>query len=130
MRVFPVFLFLGLALAPPVAPAHPEEATKAVRKAGPAEAKGVAPADAQLEQAIRARFARSKIAAENFQVSVRGGVATLTGKTSVVQRKGAATRLARLAGAKSVRNRIETEARVGQRAQGRRRVQVQRGAHD
>ena len=41
--------------------------------------------DAQLEAVIRAKFAKSKINAEKFTVRVQGGVATIDGKTDVVQ---------------------------------------------
>lgn len=76
---------------------------------------GAAPApksDAAIEEDIRARLGRSKIASDGFQVRVQGGVATLTGKTDVVQHKGVATRLARLGGATRVVNNIQ----VGQKA--------------
>lgn len=63
--------------------------------------------DAELERAIRARFAKSKIAVNNFQVRVQGGIATIEGTTSVVQHKGAATRMARGAGAKEVVNKVK-----------------------
>ncbi|MFN7922919.1 MAG: BON domain-containing protein [Bryobacteraceae bacterium] len=87
--------------------------------------------DAQLEQAIRARFARSKIQEEKFQVHVQNGTAILEGKTKIIQRKATATRLARLAGARSVKNKIEIDEAARQAAldnlqQGRRRVQVKR----
>ena len=88
--------------------------------------------DAQLEAAIRARLAQSKIGADKFQVHVQGGVATLDGKTDVVQHKGTATRLAKAAGAVTVRNRIQVSDAAKQRAaanleEGRRRAQVSRG---
>ena len=87
--------------------------------------------DAELEKTIRARFARSKINANHFQVHVQGGTATLEGKTDVVQHKGTATRLARNAGALSVVNRIEVSQAARDRAnenlaKGRRRAQVKR----
>lgn len=87
--------------------------------------------DAQLERAIRDRFNRSKIRTENFTIQVRQGVATLGGKTDVIQRKGTATRLARLAGAKAVNNQIEVSEAARERAannleKGRRRAQVKR----
>jgi BON domain len=63
--------------------------------------------DAQVEQIIRAKFARSKINAEHFTVSVKDGIATLNGKTNVIQHKGVATRLARNGGALAVQNRIQ-----------------------
>jgi hypothetical protein len=85
----------------------------------------------ELERQIRARFNKSKISVENFQVRVQGGVATIEGRTSVVQRKGTATRLARLAGARAVDNRIEVSEAAKRKAaenlaEGRRRVQVKR----
>lgn len=63
--------------------------------------------DAEIEASIRARLAKSKISADGFQVRVRNGVATLTGKTEVMQHKGVATRLAKAGGAARVENRIE-----------------------
>jgi hypothetical protein len=97
--------------------------------------KGTAPAaasDVALERAIRQRFARSKSAAENLQVRVVGGVATIEGQTGVIQRKGAATRMARAAGARQVINKIVISQAARDKAsanlaQGRRRVQVKRG---
>ena len=68
--------------------------------------------DAAIEQAIRAKFAKSKISAEKFTVHVQGGVAVIEGSTNVVQRKGVATRLAKTGGAKAVDNRI----RIGEAA--------------
>ena len=89
--------------------------------------------DAQLEAEIHARLARSKIGADKFQVHVQGGVATIDGKTDVLQHKGAATRMAKSAGALSVRNRVQLSDAARQRAsanlaEGRRRAQISRGA--
>ncbi len=107
--------------------------------AAPPPAKAAAPAattaklpDAVLEKAIRDRFQRSKIRVEGFTVHVEGGVATIEGKTKVIQRKGTATRLARLAGARGVRNRIAVDEAALEKAaasleMGRRRAQVKRG---
>ena len=88
--------------------------------------------DAQLEQAIRARLARSKISADRFEVRVQGGIATLDGRTDVVQHKGTATRLAKSAGAANVVNRIQVsqaarEKSAANLAKGRRRAQIKRG---
>lgn len=88
--------------------------------------------DAQLETAIRERFAKSKVAQDRFTVRVQGGVATIEGRTDVVQRKGAATRMAKSAGAKKVINKVQVSdaARLkasNNLATGRRRVQVRRG---
>ena len=64
--------------------------------------------DAQIEHNIRARLAKSKMSGkEHFTVSVQGGVATLEGKTNIIQHKGVATRLARLGGAVAVQNHIQ-----------------------
>jgi hypothetical protein len=63
--------------------------------------------DAQIERTIRAKFAKSKINAEHFTVSVQSGVATIDGKTGVIQHKGVATRLARSGGALAVQNHIQ-----------------------
>jgi hypothetical protein len=64
------------------------------------------PADARIEQAIRTKLAKSKLNADHFTVSVTKGVATIEGTTSVVQHKGAMTRIAKTSGAVSVRNNI------------------------
>ena len=63
--------------------------------------------DAQVERTIRAKFAKSKINAEHFTVSVQNGVATIEGKTNVIQHKGVATRLAKTGGAVAVQNHIQ-----------------------
>lgn len=88
--------------------------------------------DAELEKAIRERFVQSKaVALDNFTVRVQGGVATIEGRTEVVQRKAAATRMARSAGARKVVNKIEVSDAARQKAserlsKGRRRAQVTR----
>jgi hypothetical protein len=87
--------------------------------------------DAAIEAAIRARFAKSKINADQFQVRVQGGVATIEGRTDVVQRKGVATRLAKAGGATAVNNHIQISEAARQKAaanlaKGRRRAQVKR----
>ena len=87
--------------------------------------------DIELEKAIRARFAKSKAGADKFTVRVQGGVATIEGKTDVVQRKAAATRMAKTAGARQVVNKIEVSQAARDKSsenltQGRRRAQVKR----
>ena len=87
--------------------------------------------DVELEKAIRDRFAKSKSAPEKFTVRVQGGVATLEGKTDVVQRKGSATRMARTAGARKVINKIQVSEAAREKASatlatGRRRAQIKR----
>lgn len=74
--------------------------------------------DAEIEAAIRAKLAKSKIGKDGFQVRVRNGVATWTGTTSVVQHKGAATRMARTAGAIQVVNNIKISDAAKEKAAG------------
>ena len=111
------------------APAHQREAPKAAPAKAPPKP---AMSDAQVEAAIRAKFAKSKINEDKFQVHVQGGVATIEGRTGVIQHKGTATRMAKTAGAPVVHNRIQISDEARQKAagnleQGRRRVQVKRG---
>lgn len=87
--------------------------------------------DAEIERAIRARFAASKISANRFTVRVQGGVATIEGKTDIVQHKGTATRLAKSNGALKVVNLVEVSQAARDKAsenlaKGRRRAQVKR----
>jgi len=89
--------------------------------------------DAQIEAIIRTKLAKSpKLGPEKLQVHVQGGVATLEGKTNVVQHKGTATRMAKSAGALAVNNHIQVSDAAKQKAAanletGRRRAQVKRG---
>lgn len=90
-----------------------------------------APQDVQIEAEIRARLAKSVIGKDGLTVRVQGGVAYWDGTTNVVQHKGAATRMAKSAGAKKVVNNIKVGDDAKQKAagnleQGRRRVQVKR----
>jgi hypothetical protein len=97
-----------------------------------AEAPGVtAQQDKQIEAAIRAKLAKSKIGKDGFTVRVQGGVAYWDGATGVVQHKGSATRMAKSAGAHAVVNNIKVTDAAKQKAadnldQGRRRAQVKR----
>ncbi|MDX2153531.1 MAG: BON domain-containing protein [Bryobacteraceae bacterium] len=92
------------------------------------DAAAAPPRDEQLRQAILARFSKSKSAAEGWQVSVRGGVATITGNTGVPQRKGSATRMAKAAGARDVINKIQVSKEGREKAAASlRKAQVHRG---
>jgi hypothetical protein len=87
--------------------------------------------DVQVEAEIRARLAKSVIGKDGFTVHVQGGVAYWDGTTEVVQHKGAATRMAKSAGARKVVNQIKIGDAAKQKAagnldQGRRRVQIKR----
>ena len=90
-----------------------------------------APQDVQIESNIRTRLAKSVIGKDGFTVRVQGGVAYWDGSTNVVQHKGAATRMAKTAGAKKVVNNIKVsdaakETAAANLEQGRRRAQVKR----
>lgn len=120
--------FAGFSQTPraarPVPTAKKDEARRPSRSA-------VKP-DAELERIITAKFAAGKIAADHFRVHVQGGVATIDGRTNVIQHKGTATRIARKAGVINVVNRIQISEEARQKAarnleQGRRRLQVKRG---
>jgi hypothetical protein len=124
----------ALALAAMALCAAPQAASK--RPAAPAARNAAATqprlTDAQLEAAIKGKFAKSKIHEDKFTVRVQGGVAHIEGKTNVLQHKGVATRMAKTAGAAMVDNRIEVSQAAKDRAaknleSGRRRVQVKRG---
>ena len=87
--------------------------------------------DADIERTIRAKFAKSKISVDKFTVKVQGGVATIEGKSDVVQHKGTATRLAKTGGAVAVVNKVQLSQAAKDKAsknleKGRRRAQVKR----
>jgi hypothetical protein len=117
--------FAGFSQVSPAAkPASPP-----VKKAAPGHS---ASSDTELEKRIKARFARSKIAVNQFQVTVQGGVATIAGRTEVLQHKGTATRLAKTEGAIQVVNQVAVSEAAKQQAaknlaSGTRRAQVKRG---
>lgn len=101
-------------------------------KLNPAAAPSVsAQQDKDIEAAIRAKLAKSKIGKDGFTIRVQGGIAHWEGNTSVVQHKGSATRMAKTAGAHGVVNNIKVTDAAKQKAadnleQGRRRAQVKR----
>lgn len=97
-------VFAGLSQAASVAkPVTDAPPPKAAAKPAPVRALP----DALIEHDILMKFAKSKINAEHFTASVKNGVATLGGKTSVIQHKGVATRLAKKGGAIAVENHIQ-----------------------
>lgn len=102
------------ALALVVALAGLSQAAAVARKPVPGPSK-ILP-DAQVERTIRAKFAKSKINAEHFTVTVQSGVATIEGKTNVIQHKGVATRLAKSGGALAVKNNIQISEAAKEKA--------------
>ena len=98
---------------------QPPPASKPAKAAGNFSAKD----DARIEAAIKAKLAKSKIGADHFTVKVQGGVATWEGRTSVIQHKGAATRMAKTAGVAAVVNHIMIDEAAKRKA----REQMQTG---
>ena len=119
MRKYLLALAVAVALA-----GLGQAATGANTAASKSLSRPVAPSrglsDAQIERNIRAKFAKSKIASkEHFTVKVQNGVATLDGKTNVIQHKGTATRMAKLGGAVAVQNNIQISDEAKARAAAR-----------
>ena len=85
--------------------------------------------DEEIEATIKSKLVKSKIGKDGLQVHVKNGIATWTGNTSVMQHKGAATRMAKTAGATQVLNNIKVSAEGTGKATGNlqaepRKVQV------
>ncbi|HEV8042637.1 MAG TPA: BON domain-containing protein [Bryobacteraceae bacterium] len=74
--------------------------------------------DAEIEATIKAKLANSKIGKDGFQVHVKNQIATWTGSTGVMQHKGAATRMAKAAGAIQVVNNIKVSDQAKAKAAG------------
>jgi osmotically-inducible protein OsmY len=105
-------------------------AQPAPKKTPPAQGT-TAEEDKRIEAAINAKLEKSKIGKDGFKVHVQGGIATWEGNTEVLQHKGAATRMAKSAGAKAVTNHIKVGDAAKDKAgdnldNGRRRAQVKR----
>ena|SRR5712671_2560336 len=114
------------------ASAMPAADSKTATKKAPSAQGTSADEDRAIERKIREKLEKAKIGKDGFKVRVQGGVAYWEGKTEVVQHKGAATRMAKTAGAKLVVNNIQISDAAKQKAsdnleQGRRRAQVKRG---
>jgi hypothetical protein len=107
---------------------HPKAAAP---KKAPAATGASSQDDKRIEAAIRVKLEKSKIGKDGLKVHVQGGVATWEGNTGVLQHKGAATRMAKTAGAKAVVNHIKVsdaakEKAAGNLDEGRRRAQLKR----
>jgi hypothetical protein len=95
----PLFVFMGSFVAPAQAGTTTTRSANVGRMA--------TPTDAQIDATIRAKLAKSKIGKDGFRFKVARGVVTWEGNTSVIQHKGAATRMAKTAGAVQVVNNIQ-----------------------
>ena len=132
VRVIAAVVLISAGLASGQTRPAPPHQREAAPKSAPQQGARPATSDARLEAAIRAKFAKSKIDADKFQVHVQGGVATIEGRTDVTQHKGVATRLAKTGGALGVNNHIQIGDAARQKAaanleKGRRRAQIKRG---
>jgi hypothetical protein len=121
----------GFGQTTPAAKPATTTAKTAAAKSASKSGQHAASDDVALERAIRAKLAKSKISTDKFEVHVQGGVATITGKTGVLQHKGVATRLAKNAGAAQVVNKVEISEEAKEKAasnlsSGARRAQVKR----
>lgn len=108
MRTILLALFLTLALPP--------EAAWAQAPKPPAAPPAAAPGDDLLQAKIQEKFSKAKAGGGKFQVRVRNGTAYLSGRADVAQHKGAATRMAKAAGAKRVVNNITVSEAAKQKA--------------
>ena len=95
-----ILLGAGLPTTATASPGAPSTTTTAKPAAGTVS-------DAQLEATLRAKLAKSKVGKDGFKFHVQHGVVTWEGQTNVPQHKGAATRMARTAGALQVVNNIQ-----------------------
>jgi len=128
--MLPLILAILFAFAAFGQSAKPVANPPAAKKPPPAQGT-TADEDKVIEAAIRVKLDKSKIGKDGFKVHVQGGVATWEGSTGVLQHKGAATRMAKSAGAKAVVNHIKVSDEAKDKAagnldQGRRRAQVKR----
>ena len=98
----PLFVFVGGL----VTPAQAGNTTARTASVG----RVATPTDSQIDATIRAKLAKSKIGKDGFRFKVARGVVTWEGNTGVIQHKGAATRMAKAAGAAQVVNNIQISA--------------------
>ncbi len=66
--------------------------------------------DAAIASRLKAKMARSRLKSDGLNYRVQDGTVEWTGTVKIPQRKGAATRMAKAAGAKRVSNRIMVQS--------------------
>jgi hypothetical protein len=120
-----LLLFLAVLLSILARPAS-VDASKKTTSTRPAPAATSKPApvksaksDTAIDQELRERLSRSKINANRFTFKVQNGTVTWEGKTDILQHKGAATRMAKTAGARNVINNIQISEAARQKAAAR-----------
>ena len=67
---------------------------------------GASGEDALITSRLKSKMARSKLKSDGLHYKVEGGTVEWSGTVKIPQRKGAATRMAKSAGARRVLNRI------------------------
>jgi len=77
---------------------------------------GAVAEDAAIAARIKAKLVRSKIGKNGLVYRVEDGTVEWTGRVAIPQHKGAATRMAKTAGARRVVNRIVVEAKPQEKA--------------
>jgi hypothetical protein len=102
------FLYIGILLLAFWGGAPHTKAADGLRKSQKSVSK--TETDQEIEQKIREKLAKSRLAADHFTVSVSRGIATIEGMTDVPQHKGVMTRMAKASGALAVRNNIRMSA--------------------
>ncbi len=125
-KLFSVLLLVAALAGPARTASVPSSGTGAAKQSSTAGRLS----DSQLERAIKAKLAKSKMTVtgrEHFTVTVKDGVATLEGKTSVIQHKGIATRMAKASGAVAVNNLIEVSEAAKAKAAARLRGEAPPG---
>jgi osmotically-inducible protein OsmY len=105
--VFGLLLMASVALAQAAQPAQSGEMTKKSDKKSEKKKETPPMSDAEIQKCIADKFASAeKLKSQDFHVTVTDGVATLMGNAANAGSKGAATRIAKSCGAKSVTNKI------------------------
>jgi hypothetical protein len=98
-----ILLLLGL-----IVPAERARAASTSHRA--AQPQPGTASDNEIQQTLEKKLAKSKVGKDGFRFHVSHEVVTWEGSTNVMQHKGAATRMARSAGAVQVVNNIQVSA--------------------
>jgi hypothetical protein len=105
MTRFAATILLVLGLIVPAERARSASASHRAAHVQPGSA-----SDNDIQRTLEKKLAKSKVGKDGFRFHVSHGVVTWEGSTNVMQHKGAATRMARTAGAVQVVNNIQVSA--------------------
>ncbi len=106
LAVRTLMLVLAVSVAHPALAESVAGGAKGASKSAAKTVSAVTISDGELQERIQGKLSKAKAGAGKFTVRVTGGVAYLAGQTEIPQHKGAATRMAKSAGAKRVVNNI------------------------